>query len=189
MVPIIVSIVIPLLLYFLNKASKREANISDTGSFELRMNFMYQIIGIAGFLMSLIFLLMPVLADEYSAEIFVVSGFMFLLSLGVSVPVFLWYKNHHVSFDEMGLTSTNAYGKKQYIPWNNIRQIKFSAFMGVLQVFDKQGNVAKAHQHLVGFSSFVQALQAHEKKYHFACGELPIKMWGVNNKKDSAQIA
>jgi glucan phosphoethanolaminetransferase (alkaline phosphatase superfamily) len=181
MVPVIVSILVPLLLYFLNKASKQNVAALNDGSYELRMNTAYLIIGAAGVIVSLLFLLLPVLADEYSIGIFTVSGIMFLLFMGFSVPCFLWYKNHHLSFNEAGFISRSAYGKSQQIKWHEINQVRFSAFMGVLYVTNKQGDTVKAHQHLVGFSSFIKMLQIQKDKYHFASESLPLRMLGLTN--------
>lgn len=181
MVPIIVSILISLLLYFLNKASKQNAAASDDGRYELRMNKAYLIIGAAGAIVGLLFLLLPILADEYSVGIFVVAGIMSLGFIGFSIPCFLWYKNHHVSFDEAGLTSKNAYCKSQQMKWDEINQVRFSPFMGVLYVVDKKGNTAKAHQHLVGFASFIKMLQIQKDRYHFASESLPLKTLGLSN--------
>ncbi len=118
MVPIIVSILVPLLLYFLNKASKQNVVAVNEGIYELHMNIIYLIIGVAGAIMSVLFLLLPVLADEYSVEIFIAAGLMFILSMGFSIPCILWYKNHRLSFDKAGFISENAYGKIQKTNWS-----------------------------------------------------------------------
>lgn len=181
MVPIIVSILVSLLLYFLNKASKQNVAALGNGGYELRMNIMYLIIGAAGAIVGLLCMLLPILAGEYSVGIFVVAGIMSRCFIGFSIPCFLWYKNHHVSFDEAGLTSKNAYGKSQQIKWDEINQIRFNSFRGVLYVVDKKGNTAKAHQHLVGFASFVKMLQTQKDRYHFASDSLPLKTLGLSN--------
>jgi hypothetical protein len=62
--------------------------------------------------------------------------------------------------------------------WGDISQVSFSSFVGVISVVDKQGNVAKAHQHLVGFSSFVKTLIVQRDKYHFDTESLPLKTLG-----------
>ncbi|NML64019.1 hypothetical protein HHL22_02260 [Hymenobacter sp. RP-2-7] len=181
MVPIIVSIIVPLLLYLLNRSSKQKVTALDNGGYELRMNKAYLIIGIAGAVVGLLFLLMPILADEYSLEIFIASGVMFLLVMGFTVPCIMWYKNHSLFFGEQGFITENAYGKRQDMQCGDISQVSFSSFAGVVSVVDKQGNVAKAHQHLVGFSSFVKMLMAQRDKYHFDTKSLSLKTLGLNN--------
>lgn len=180
MVQIIVPIVVSLLLYFLNKASKQNVAALDSGSYSLRMNIAYLIIGILGATAGIIFLLLPILANKYSVEIFIVSGAKFLLFMGFSIPCFLWYKNHHLSFNEARLLSKNAYGKSQRISWSEINLVRFRSFMEVLEIVDKQGNVVKAHQHLVGFSSFVKMVQIQQGNYHFTGESLPLKMLGLD---------
>lgn len=180
MVPIIVSILVPLLLYFMNKASKRSPVAQHDGRYELRMNKMYLIIGVAGVFVGVMFLLLPILADEYSTEIFVAAGIMFLLFMGFSIPCLLWYNNHRLSFDEIEMRSKSAYGKAQSINWSNITRVSFSSFRGVIDVTDKQGNVAKAHQNLVGVSSFVAILQMKKSIYHFETELLPLKALGLS---------
>jgi hypothetical protein len=181
MVPIIVSILVSLLLYFLNKASKQNVATVGNGSYELRMNTAYLITGAAGAIVGFLFLLLPILADKYSVGIFMVAGIMSLGFIGFSIPCFLWYKNHHVSFDEAGLTAKNAYGKSQQMKWDEINQVRFSPFMGVLYVVDKNGNTAKAHQHLVGFASFIKMLQIQKDRCHFASESLLLKTLGLSN--------
>ncbi len=182
MVPIIVSILIPLLLYFLNKASKQNVAALDNGGYELRMNIAYLIIGVVGAITGILSLLIPILADEYSVEIFVVSGIMALLFLGFAIPCFMWYRNHSISYNEDGLTSKSAYGKGQQIRWSDISRVSFNSFMGVISIVDKQGNIAKAHQHLVGFSSLVEMLLIQKSKYRFTSESLPLKMLGLEKQ-------
>jgi hypothetical protein len=179
MVPVIVSILVPLLLYFLNKASKQHVAALDSGEYELRMNRAYLVISIAGALVGILFLLMPILADEYSVELFAVAGIMALLFLGFTIPCFMWYRNHFITYNEDGLTSKNAYGKEQKICWSDISRVSFNSFMGVISIVDKQGNITKAHQHLVGFSSLVEMLLIQKRKYHFTSESLPLKMLGL----------
>lgn len=180
MVPIIVSILVPLLLYFLNKASKQSAVALHDGSYELRMNKMYLVIGAAGALVGVLFLLLPILADEYSTKFFFIAGIMFLLSMGFSMPCLLWYKNHRLSFDKVGMYSTSAYGKVQSINWSDVNRVGFSPFMGVIDVTDKHGSIAKVHQHLVGVSSFVAMLQTQKSIHHFETELLPLKTLGLS---------
>ncbi len=180
MVPIIVSILIPLLLYFLNRASKQNIAALSDGSYQLRMNVTYLVIGVVGIAVGLFSLLIPLLADEYSVEIFIATGFMFILFMGCAVPCFLWYKNHQLSFNDVAIISKNAYGKIQRINWSDVDQVRFNSFTGVVGIIDKQGNIAKAHQHLVGFSSFLKMLQTERSKYHFNCESLPLKTLGVS---------
>jgi hypothetical protein len=151
----------------------------DNGSYELRMNKAYLVIGVVGAIVGILSLLMPVLADEYSVEIFVVAGTMALLFLGLAIPCFMWYTNHSVTYDKHGLTSKSAYGKEQQICWADISRVSFNSFMGVVSIVDKQGNSAKTHQHLVGFSSLVEMLLIQKNKYHFASESLPLKILGL----------
>jgi hypothetical protein len=180
MVAITVSVLVPLLLYFLNKASKKNVAASGEGSYELRMNNLYLLMGIMSAFLGLLFLLMPVLSNEYSLEIFIASGVMFLVFIGFAVPCILWYKNHRLFFNEQGFILKGAYGKKLQIKWEDISQVSFSSFTGVITVVDRQGNIAKAHQHLVGFSSFVKMLLVQKDKYRFASELLPLKTLGLD---------
>ena len=187
MVPIIISILTPLLLYFLNRASKQNAVALADGGYELRMNVMYLVIGVIGIGVGLFSLFIPLLADEYSVEIFIATSFIFMLFMGLAIPCFLWYKNHRLSFNDVAITSKDAYGKIQRINWSDVNQVRFNSFTGVVDVLGKQGSIAKAHQHLVGFSSFIKVLQAQKSKHLFASESLPLKMLGLNNKTGYTQ--
>jgi hypothetical protein len=179
MVAIVVSVLVPLFLFFMNRGSKQTVFVSNDGCYELRMNKMYLIIGVVCALIGLISLLMPVLANEYSLQIFITSGVLFLLFLGGGVYCILWYRNHRLFFGEQGFVTESVYGKRQNIRWDDIIQVNFSSFAGMVRVVDKQGNIAKAHQHLVGFSSFIRMLLVQKEKYHFATELLPVKMLGL----------
>ena len=179
LVPVIVSVAVTVTLYFLKNASKAESNVLESSA-SLRMSILYLIIGGAGLIMSILFLLMPVLAQEYSLEIFIVSGIFFVGFGAMSVVIIMWYWNHRVIYNENGLTATSYYGKKQWIAWNEIKRVKYSAFSGLVVVSDSHGNSVKAHQHLVGFVSLVRAMQSQAKKYHFDYEELPLRMLGIS---------
>jgi len=173
MVSIIVSISVSLLLYFLNKASKKEALSLINGSYELRMNRAYQIIGIAGIFSGLIFLFVPVMISEYSLGIILATGLMFLFFIGISVPCLLWYKNHYVRFDNISVYSNDLYGRNQQINWKDITSASFKPFAGVMALSDRNGNAVKVHQHLVGFSTFMETLLIQRDRYNFNCTKLP----------------
>jgi glucan phosphoethanolaminetransferase (alkaline phosphatase superfamily) len=163
----------------MNRGSKQTVLISSDGHYELRMNKMYLIIGVICALIGLISLLIPVLANEYSSQIFTASGILFLFFVGGGIYCILWYRNHRLFFSEQGFTTESAYGEKQNMKWDDISQVSFNSFAGMVRVVDKQGNIAKAHQHLVGFSSFIKTLLAQKGKYHFATESLPLKALGL----------
>ena len=81
LIPTSVTITVSLLLYFLNSASKRAMHALADGQYEIRMNRMYQVVGIIGILASIFVLFIPILAEEYSAQIFITTGLCFLLDL------------------------------------------------------------------------------------------------------------
>ncbi|WP_155832909.1 hypothetical protein [Hymenobacter swuensis] len=168
----LISAVVLIMLYFLNKASGKRVEPYEQGRYSLYMSRIYQCIGLLGIGMSIVVLFMPVLAEEYTAEIFVATGVLFLLTMGLSLPCFLWYKNHRLQFDSSEVISRNFKGKEQIIKWEDVAQVRFSALSGLLTLIDKRGNTAKAHQHLVGFSTFVHELKSQKNKCNFS-SELP----------------
>lgn len=168
----LISIVVLIVLYFLNKASGKKVDPYEQGKYSLYMSKIYQFIGLLGIGISVFILFMPVLAEEYTVEIFVATGVLFLFMMALSLPCFLWYKNHRLQFDSIEVVSKNFYGKEQRIKWEDIEHARFSALSGLLTLTDKRGNVAKAHQHLVGFSTFIHELKSQKNKCSFS-SELP----------------
>ncbi|MDO7875767.1 hypothetical protein Q5H93_13570 [Hymenobacter sp. ASUV-10] len=78
----IVFIAVGLLLYFLNNASRAPVVALEEGKYNLRMSKAYQLVGLLGIAVSVAVLAMPVIANEYSPEIFVVTGGLFIAIAG-----------------------------------------------------------------------------------------------------------
>ncbi len=170
---LLISTIVMIVLYFLNKASKKQVESFDNGGYLLRMSKIYQVVGVLGILMSIVILFMPVLAEEYTVEIYVATGVFCLFMLGLTLPCFLLYRNHSLQFDKIQMVSTNFYGREYRVKWEDVEQIRYSSLSGSVIITDKEGKFAKAHLHLVGFSTFVQELNRQKNEYNFSCGPIP----------------
>lgn len=157
----IIGIAVTSALAFLNKTASNRTSINQAGWFELRMNRLYQVVGILAGVMGLSFLFL--LDNEQNSTAFIT---ILVISLGFAALGFicwLWHFNHQLSFNKQSISVSNVYGKWHSIEWKDISEIKFHSFSGLISVTDKHGKTVKIHQHLVGFNTFVGFMERETK--------------------------
>lgn len=157
----IVGISVTIALMFLNKVASRRSVSNEHGWHELRMNRLYQIAGILVGIIGLSFLLIGLNEQDSTALIAVV-----IISLGFSALGFislLWYLNHRLNFNEQFLSASNFYGKSTSLTWNEISNITFNSFSGLITITATDGKKIKAHQHLAGLNSFIELMEQKTK--------------------------
>jgi len=157
----LIGIAVAVALAFLNKAASNQTTLNEFGWYELRMNRLYQIVGVLVGIMGLSFLYLLIGERDSAAFITIV-----ILSLGfayLGLYCWLWYRNHRVKFNEETIKASNAFGKSNSIKWSEISKISYNSFSGLISVMDQQGAAVKIHQHLVGLNTFVEFMEQRTK--------------------------
>lgn len=152
---------VKLALDYLNKASSKKVSKNENGWHELRMNRLYQFIGISTGILGLSFLYLTI-GEQYSSSLIIIL----VISLGftgLGFTCFLWYRNHKLRFNNKTIITSNVYGKQNSLNWEDISNISFNGVSGQITLTNKAGNTVKAHQHLVGLSSFVELIELKTK--------------------------
>lgn len=148
-------------LDYLNKASSKKVSKNENGWYELRMNRLYQFIGISVGIMGLSFLYLTI-GEQHSSSLMIIL----VISLGFSslgLTCFLWYRNHKLRFNDTTIIALNVYGKPSSLSWDDITDISFNGLSGQITLVGKDANTVKAHQHLVGLGSFVELIESKTK--------------------------
>ena len=166
----IIGIAVSTALAFLTKATGKPVETDESGKFNLRMNKLYGIMGIAGLVFGLSFLIFLPLTSPNDSGIWIAIILMLLISWGTGIPCLMYYRNHKVSFSDNSIIATNVYGKMKEIKWSDISDIRFKALSGLL-VLTTTNEQIKVHQHLVGLSKFVEYI---EKKTKWTRKELKV---------------
>jgi hypothetical protein len=146
---------------FLNKAASKRTIKNEQGWYELRMNRLYQIVGVFVGLMGLSFLFLIVGEKNAMALITIL-----ILSLGFAALGFvclLWYVNHRLNFNEQIVSASDFYGKSTSLNWNDVSNITFNSVSGLIKLTGTNGSNIKIHQHLVGLNSFVELMEQQTK--------------------------
>jgi hypothetical protein len=159
----IIGIVVSTALAFLTKATGKAVASDESGYFNLRMNKLYGIMGIIGFLFGLLFLIfLPLTAGVNDSGVWIGVILMLLIFWGAGIPCLMYYRNHRVTFGDNSIIATNVYGKVKEIKWSDISGIKFKPLSGLL-VLTTQNEHIKVHQHLVGLPRFVEFIENKTK--------------------------
>jgi len=157
----IIGVAVTTALAFLNKAASKQTTKKEHGRYELRMNRLYQVVGGLVGVMGLSFLFLIVGEQDSTALITIL-----ILSLGFAALGFVclfWYVNHRLNFDEQTVSATNFYGKSNSVNWNEVVNITFNNFSGLITLTSNDGTTVKAHQHLVGLNNFVEVMEQQTK--------------------------
>ncbi len=168
----LIGALVSLAIRLMNRSPEKLIESTDGEAITLRLNRFYQISGIITIGIGGLFSFF-ILTDETETNPLIVLIFVWIFCLMLALPVLLWYMNHRVTFDEETVTSWDWRGRKTSIAWQEITEVKFNALAGSIMI-KGNGEVAKAHQHLVGLKSLLQMLV---KKTPWRAKELnlPIK--------------
>lgn len=87
-----------------------------------------------------------------------------LLPLILGIICIKYYKNHYLIFDNHGVEVQSFRGVIIYASWHEITSGKFNAFSGdiVFRLLNRNEKI-KINRHLVGMSSFFDALEANTR--------------------------
>ena len=167
----LIGIVVTLFMNYLNRSANQGSIKNKFGKYELRMNRLYQIVGLISIFIAIVFLIAAIYYQD--KEIYVIGFAMVLLFGGLGIPLLLFYINHKLVFDENKITSTGWTKKETTLRWDEITKISFSPFSGKIKV-QGQNSQLNIHQHLVGLKEFVNLMES-KTKWRASDLKLPIK--------------
>jgi uncharacterized membrane-anchored protein len=148
-------------LSFLNKQASKKVAPLDNGKYALRLNSLYQYVGLGSLILGLIGFLLPTILLDSNGWL---VGLIFLLIFGILGGICaLWYFNHKFIFDSKKIESVSVYGKKTFLEWKDVVSISFNAISGLLVFKGSNGIKVKAHQHLVGLTELTTMMEQKTK--------------------------
>ena len=145
------------LTIYMNNSANRLVVKKNNQQIVLRVNRLYQIMGIIGILIALVYIVMAVYFHEL---------FMYLLGIamvglfgGLGVPCFLTYQNHTLRFDDEKMVVSDWTGKLKTVYWKDIKDIRFKRISGHIVIKNSKTQV-KISQHLVGLKTFLDTMES-----------------------------
>lgn len=160
-----------LIIMFLNhskKNSNKNVEIDQSGSFVLRMNKLYQIIGLIGAGSAVALGIVSICINKKEAYIALLIMSFFFGWLGISI--LMYYYNHKLEFNDVNMRVINVYGVEKALNWNEVKEIKYNALKGYITIYSEKDKL-KVHQHLVGLIEFVKIM---EKNTNYTAKELKL---------------
>jgi hypothetical protein len=157
----IVGTMVTAALIYLNKVASRHTTKNKEGWYTLRMNRLYQIVGILVGIIGLSFLFLGLSEQDTNALITVLILSLGFIALGFIC--FLWFLNHRLNFNEKTIIASSFNGKPTSLNWQEITNISFSSFSGLITLTGSNGEIVKAHQHLAGLNSFIELMERQTK--------------------------
>ena len=167
----LIGFAVALFMNYLNRSANRGSIKNKSGQYELRMNRLYQIVGLLSIFIAIVFLIAAIYYQE--KEMYIIGFAMVLLFGGLGIPLLLYYINHRLIFDEDKITSTGWTKKEITLRWDEITEISFSPFWGKIKV-QGQNSQLNIHQHLVGLKEFVKLME-NKTMWKASNLKLPIK--------------
>ncbi|MEN0045748.1 MAG: hypothetical protein AAF806_01680 [Bacteroidota bacterium] len=136
------------------------------------MEGLYKKLGYLGIGRTAIFIL--AILYYQNREMYFIGGIMLLLFGGLGIPIFMYYKNHNLRFNDDQIVVQSWLKKTTEIKWSEISQIQFNPFSGYIKIEGDSENV-RINQHLVGLKAFLEKM---EEKTKWTVKELkfPIEM-------------
>jgi lipid-A-disaccharide synthase-like uncharacterized protein len=144
----IVAMVGLLTMYLLNRYASSNP-ITDKNNTILVMPKVYLYLGYIGTLFIIVLLMGWLITEGFDSSMLPYLLF-YPFMIGGGITVIFTYHRHNVVFDENKISSTNIYGKKSEINWDDISKISFNQFSGMITLSVKNGGKVKMHQHLKG---------------------------------------
>ena len=151
----LIAISVSLALAYLKKGATTKFFLTGSGKLILRMNKLYAVMGLIGFILGLFITIMIVITKGP----LLVAAIVLIIFWGTGIPCWIYYRNHILKFDDKAIEVKSFYGKDGSILWSDISDISFNHFSGLLTILDNKGIIIKIHQHIVGLSSFVKMLE------------------------------
>lgn len=91
----------------------------------------------------------------------VIQVFFCLLIAVPGIVLLLEWKNHALAFDRSNFYLTDRYGRIRGIPWSEVVEVSSSGTSALLTVRLRNGQAVKVSQYLLGFITYVEALEHH----------------------------
>ena len=148
--------IISSLTIYINNSASRSVIKENNEQTVLRVNRLYQIMGIIGILIALVYIATAV----YYHEVFMYLMAIAMVGLfgGFGVPCFLTYQNHTLRFDDEKMVVSDWMGKIKTVYWKDIKTIRFNRFSGYIVIKNDKTQV-KISQHLVGLKTFLDMME------------------------------
>jgi hypothetical protein len=119
------------------------------------MNKLYAVLAIVLFMIGLFVVILIIATDDS----FFIAALFFLFFCVSGFILWVYYKNHQVTFNDEIITVKNFSGKITSMQWKAIHNISFNLFTGLIYIIDTGGTTVKIHTHLVGLSSFIKIME------------------------------
>lgn len=154
---LIISILILIVLFLLNKSSNKEIKYSQDEIVRFRMNRFYLYFGIVAIIIGFISSI-----TIFLNNLDLLMGIIFFIALSsTGLFLVLIYKNHQIITFENKIEIFNTIGQKKTMLWEELEEVKFDFVKGNLVLLDRKGEKLKINQHIVGFKAIIQKIKNH----------------------------
>lgn len=153
-------VAVNLALDFLNKSANKETQEDENGRFTLRLNRLYQIVGLI--YIAIGFFVLFMILYFMDPAIIIIGLIMIGVFWGMGIPCLIWYYNHKLTFDKKNITVKSWTTKEETIDWLDIEDIAFKRWSGYIKLAGKNKRMT-IHSHLVGLKSFIRMMEKKTK--------------------------
>lgn len=156
----ILGLVLSLTFRYMNKLSRKQIPLDDSGKTRLRMSKLYNVIGYSGIAFGVLIVVGPLIfVKEDPDGGYFLFLFVFLLMSGLGTYSVMCYRNHVAVFDDTAVEVSNAFGKTNVMKWQEMTKISFNPFSGFITIKGRDDRSIKLHYHLIGIAGFVDKLR------------------------------
>jgi hypothetical protein len=156
----LITFVVSLTLYFLNKGAKDKVVQNENGEFRLKMHKLYLLVGYFCCALGILLFSLLFLINNIKVGALIPIIFMSIMFGGLGFACVLWGKNHYIIFDENQIIVSNVYGKINKILWTEIVSIEFSNTSGLITIKNADGIKIKIQMHLLGLIEFLNIMES-----------------------------
>lgn len=153
---VVIGVLIIMFLKYSKKNSNKNVEKDQAGSFVLRVNKLYQIIGSISTGFAVLLGIVSIYLNK--KEGYIVLLIMSFLLGWLGILLLMYYYNHKFEFNDANMKVTNIYGATKTLSWNEVKQIKYNALKGFIYLYSEKEKL-KIHQHLVGLIEFVKIMK------------------------------
>lgn len=154
-----VVVVTSVVMGYLAKSVSGEIKPNPDGRYLMQMHKTYKIGGYAAIVLGVIiaaciFLLDPV---EWMGVTSILG--LFVLFAGLGTICVLYFRNHHVLFNEEQVEVKSVFGSTGFFKWEDVVGAKLNKTSGDIVLKVKDGQKFRVHQHLRGINHFLATLE------------------------------
>jgi len=150
---LILSIVLALVFYTLNKASEAYLPYSKETR-HMRVHALYRAVGIGCLVVSAATLCASFIMFQDMKWLLALTALFALLGL----PCWVFYINHRVFLEDTKITVTSFLGKTRSLLWSDVKRASFSQLSHNLCIEGKDTLKLHIHEHIVGFATISEYL-------------------------------